>query len=301
MTSPAIADCIEPISALGFTELEAAAYAYLVQHSPATGYRIAHGIGKPIANTYKAIESLARKGAVVIEQTGNRMCRAVPPEEVLDRAEHSFRKRRDAASRALSGLPLADQDAGVYGLTSRDQVFDRACRMLAQARGVALLDLFPGPVAELERDIRTAAVRGVSIGVQVYRAVELAGVETVVKASGATVLRNWPGQWLNCVVDGAQLLMAFLSEDGQTVHQAIWSQSPFLCWAYQSALAGQLLSSRLQEAIVGQWSTRKIEDTIARFGHFRAHESARFRDLAVPGPKTATKRRPRAASARRRG
>src|SRR5262245_33241006 len=86
MTSPAIADCIAPVSALGFTELEAATYAYLVQHSPATGYRIAHGIGKPIANTYKAIESLARKGAVVIEQTGNRLCRAVSPEEVLERA-----------------------------------------------------------------------------------------------------------------------------------------------------------------------------------------------------------------------
>src|SRR5438105_14363228 len=113
MTAAHIAACIEPVSGLGFTALEAAAYAYLVQHSPATGYRIAHGIGKPIANTYKAIESLARKRAIIIEKTGSRLCRAVPPEEVLDQAEHSFRQRRDAASRALSMLPIAGQDPGV--------------------------------------------------------------------------------------------------------------------------------------------------------------------------------------------
>src|SRR5262249_24408307 len=161
-----------------------------------------------IANTYKAIESLARKGAVVIEQTGNRLCRAVPPDEVLDRAEHSFKKRRDAASRALSVLPIANQDAGVYGLTAPDQVLDRARRMVLQARGVLLLDLLPGPAAALTSDIAAAATRGVSIGLQVYRPVAIDGVEIVVKAAGATVLRKWPGQWLNCVVDGAELLMA---------------------------------------------------------------------------------------------
>ncbi|MEO8450635.1 MAG: helix-turn-helix domain-containing protein [Gemmatimonadota bacterium] len=300
MTPSAIADCIEPISALGFTELEAAAYAYLVQHSPATGYRIAHGIGKPIANTYKAIESLARKGAVVVEQTSSRLCRAVPPDEVLERAEHSFRKRHNAATRALSLLPLAGQDAGVYGLTSRDQVFDRARRLLSQARGAVLLDLFPEPYAELEADIKAAAARGLAIGVQVYEPAVLDGVETVVKASGAAVQRKWPGQWLNLVADGAELVMAFLGEDGHTVHQAIWSQSPFLCWAYQSALAGELLSSRLERAIDERWPAKRVRDTITRFAKFRAHESVRYQDLAARRRRASHRTAPAAARASRK-
>ena len=299
MTATAIADCIEPISALGFTELEAAAYAYLVQHSPATGYRVAHGIGKPIANTYKAIESLARKGAVVIEKTGSRLCRAVPPTEMLERVEHSFRRSHDRASRVLSLLPVANHDAGVYGLTSREQVFDRARRMLTEARGVALLDLFPDPLRELVPDIESAARRGVSVGVQVYRSAAIRGAETVLKASGATVVRKWPGHWLNCVIDGAELVMAFLGDDGTTVHQAIWSQSPFLCWAYQSALAGELLSSRLQAAIGERWSAKEIKDTIDRFGHFRAHESVRYRDLATSRGNSTTKPRRKTTSGRR--
>jgi hypothetical protein len=280
-----IADCIEPISAHGFTEHEAAAYEYRVPHSPPTGYRIAHWIGKPIANPYTAIESLARKGAVIVERTGSGLCRAVPPAEVLERVEDSFRQRRDAASRALSLLPLADQDAGVYGLTSRAQVFDRARRMLAQARGMVLLDCFPEPFAELAGEIQAAARRGVAVGLQVYQPTALPGVEVVLKAGGPSVLEKWPGQWLNCVADGAEMLMAFLGPDRRSVHQAIWSQSPFLCWAYQSALAGEMLASLLELAVREGWPTRKVRTAIATFDHFRAHESVRYQDLAAPTPR----------------
>jgi hypothetical protein len=43
----------------GFTGLEAQVYVFLLRHAPATGYRISHAIGKPTANTYKALAELA--------------------------------------------------------------------------------------------------------------------------------------------------------------------------------------------------------------------------------------------------
>ena len=46
---------------LGFTELEESVYTYLAQKSSAIGYRVAQPIRKPVANTYKAIESLEEK------------------------------------------------------------------------------------------------------------------------------------------------------------------------------------------------------------------------------------------------
>src|SRR5262249_17569266 len=153
MSLAAIQACVEPISLLGFTELEATVYAYLVQHSPATGYRVAHAVGKPIANTYKAIESLQRKGAVLVDGTANRLCRAVPPDEVLEQVERTFRQRHGEASRVLSRLPLAGEDHGVYSITARSQVVDRCRAMLARARALALVDLFPAPLAEVLDDI----------------------------------------------------------------------------------------------------------------------------------------------------
>src|SRR6185369_9415584 len=94
----------------GFTELESAAYTFLLRESPATGYRVAQGIGRAVANTYKAIESLRLKGAVMIEQAEGKLIRAVPPDELLGSLEAEFSRRRRSAARALSSVTAAPED-----------------------------------------------------------------------------------------------------------------------------------------------------------------------------------------------
>lgn len=277
----ALKDAVEPVSQLGFTELEATVYAYLVQHSPATGYRIARAIGKPVSNTYKAIEALQRKGAVLVDETGNRMCRALPPEDLLEQAERTFRQRHGEAKRALGRLPRARHDEGVYGLASREQVYDRCRKMLSRAKAVALLDLFPGPLADLLPEIRACARRGVAVAVQVYETTTIPGVETVRHGQADTVLQKWNGHWLNCAIDGAELLISFMARDGNAVHQAIWSRSPFLCTVYGSALGAELLASRLQRAVLEHWPDREVRETIVRFNRFRAHELPAYRQLTA--------------------
>ena len=270
---------VEPLSLLGFTELEATVYAFLVQHSPATGYRISRAIGKPIANTYKAIEALQRKGAVLVDETGNRMCRAVPPEDLLDRAERTFRQRHREAKRALSRIPKATPDTGIYALTSPEQVYDRCRKMLAKAREVAVLDLFPEPLSELRSAVLACARRGVRMAVQVYQSEALPGIDVVQHGQADTVLQKWDGHWVNCVIDGAELVIAFMGRDGETVHQAIWSRSPFLCTVFGSALGAELLASSLQHEVLEHRPESEVRETIGRFSRFRAHELPAYRTL----------------------
>lgn len=271
-------DCVEPLVALGFTETEAAVYAYLVEHSPATGYRAAQDLGKPVANTYKAIESLQQKGAVIADETGTKQCRAVPYEEVLESLEASFDRWRNRASDALARLSPSTDDEGVYGLETRDQVLERARSMLAGAEEVALVDAFPAPLAEIREDVERAAERGVTVTAQVYDPVDLEGVEVVMNAH-ADEVRGWPGDWLNLVLDGTEMMLSFIAVDSPDVHQAIWTRSPFLCWAYQSALAGEILSARLREALGDGASRSELDAIIERFARFRAHESIGYESL----------------------
>src|SRR5262244_1295461 len=94
----AAATAIDALTRLGFTALEAEVYTWLLGEPGATGYRIAQGIGKPVANTYKALESLQKKGAILVEEDESRLCRAVPPEELLTQLERGFASSRaDAA------------------------------------------------------------------------------------------------------------------------------------------------------------------------------------------------------------
>ncbi|HEX9894203.1 MAG TPA: hypothetical protein VGA78_09760, partial [Gemmatimonadales bacterium] len=152
---------------------------------------------------------------------------------------------------------------------------------LSRAKAVALLDLFPRPLADLLPQIRACARRGVAVAVQVYEATTIPGVETVLHAQADTVLQKWNGHWLNCAIDGAELLISFMARDGNAVHQAIWSRSPFLCTVYGSALGAELLASRLQRAVLEHWSDQQVRDTIVRFTRFRAHELPAYRQLTA--------------------
>src|SRR4051794_8088247 len=152
-------ECVDAFVRLGFTEMEGRIYTFLCQEAPATGYRIAQAIGKPVANTYKAIEVLERKGALLVDDGENRMYRAVPVEEILGRLDRDFRESRARTARAFAPLGTPAEDERVYQLRAREQVLERARQMLAGAQKVALASLFPEPLELLREDLERAARR----------------------------------------------------------------------------------------------------------------------------------------------
>jgi sugar-specific transcriptional regulator TrmB len=265
---------IESLVALGFAELEAHVYTYLVGHSPATGYRVSHAIGKPIANTYKAIESLHQKGAVMIDESGdNRQVFAVRPDELLSQLADAFGDRHRAAHQALQNLEPSDHGVGLYTLSNADQVVSRAKAMLKRAEDVVLCDLFPRALDTLRRELEETAGRGVAVVVKVYEPTVVVGVETVVSPRGTDLITGWPGQWMNIVVDETELLLSFLNKESSGVHQAIWSGSPFLSVVYHIAFSWEITGSRIQRAL-------QAEDVTIE--HMRSL-IADFRRLETPG------------------
>ncbi len=109
---------------LGFTALEAEIYTYLLGASAVTGYRVAQALGKPAANTYKAIESLQRKGALMVDDGESRVCTAVPPEELFGALERRFTETREKAEQALAEIGRGGSDERLYQLATGSQVVE---------------------------------------------------------------------------------------------------------------------------------------------------------------------------------
>jgi len=236
---------IETLRSLGMSELEARVYLFLLQESPATGYRIARAIGKATANTYQAVESLERKGLILVEEAGRRLCRAVPCQEMLSRLQRQFQESCRRAEQDLRRIGPAEGDDRVYSLRSREQVDERARAMLESAEEVVVIDAFPGILAGFEADIAATARRGVEVTVKTYASVEIPGVEVVVDRRGLNVVRAWPGQWLNIVVDAAEHMLAFFTSEGNELHQAVWSGSPFLSLMYYGGVTSEIFVDKL--------------------------------------------------------
>lgn len=226
---------------LGFSGIESLVYCFLLQESPATGYRVSHAIGKPTANTYNAIAALAQRGAIIVDDSASRLCRAVPPGELLDRLNREFETKRKDAEAELSKIRQASGDDRVYQLTSVEQVVERARAMLGAAKRAVLLDLFPRAMQLLRDDLQAAAKRGARVVVRAYVPVEIKGVDVVVTNDAARILATWPGEHMSIAVDANQFLIALLSKDTQSVHQAIWSNSTLLSCLQYNALHVELV------------------------------------------------------------
>lgn len=258
----AIKESVEILTTIGFNELEATAYAFLVENSPVTAYRVAQGIGKPVANTYKAVESLKEKGAVLIDETGNKLCRALPPTELLRKIEKRFHRQQQKAKKILSRLRPVEGDDGIYSLNTTRDVFDTCVSMLERAEEIVLIDAFPQSLENLRDCLTETAKRGVRVTAQIYAPLDFPEIEHVVSSAADATTERWRGQWLCLVIDGAEYLFAYLDEDGSKVRQAIWSRSAFLAWIQYGNMASALLASELERLIKLGTSQEELLRTI---------------------------------------
>jgi HTH-type transcriptional regulator, sugar sensing transcriptional regulator len=214
----------------GFTNLEADIYLFLLGESPATGYRIAQAIGKPAANTYKAIQTLQAKGAVLVEEGANRMCRAVPADELLSRLQREFEEKRAAAQKALQNLGRTSDDDRIYYLRSREQVLGRARVMIGAAKQQALLKCPFDVIEELRSVLEEAMEREVDVALMTPERVVVGNIESAT----AHFERS---REIGLVTDGQQFLAGML-DNGDT--QATWTRSAFLVPAAHQGLSAQI-------------------------------------------------------------
>lgn len=268
-----------PLSFFGFNELEQQAYAALLRSPGQTGYKLAQIIKKPVANIYKALESLLEKGAVLVEDGDPAVYRATPIAEMFDALETELRKHRKSAIREF-GASIPPLDERVYRLDSREQAIQRARGMIKSSKRILLVDVFPNLFSELAREISAAAARGVKIAGQIYAPARVAGTMLTLRSERNQVMERWAGDWMNLVADGQELLISVLERSGKGLHQAVWTRSPYLVWSFHSALNAEILLSRLRVEIEKGASKRKLLQLIKGHHNQIATDAPGYRQLA---------------------
>ena len=229
MTAMASPDGIAPLVALGFTDLEARVYAHLVATGAATGYRIAQETGKPVANTYKAIESLERKGAVLVEDGPTRIVRAVEPDRVLDALARSHEGERARAKAALRRAVRSEEDGRTYTVGSEEQALARARQMLAEAEGFAFVRGTAAIRAALRGELSDADGRGV----------DLAEID---------------GEGLTVAVDADQCLIG---------PEGIWTRNPTVARATFDGLAAEATLAEVAAQVADGAGQKKLQRVLA--------------------------------------
>ncbi len=214
---------------MGLSELEATIYVWLLQNKRSTGYRISGEIGKPVANTYKALKSLEGKGAVISDNTTSKtVFEAVPAGQYLNKLEREFQRQRDRIVNEVNKLDVNQSIDGIYELQSLDLAYEKAIGMIESAEEQLLIDCFPAPLSVLDEHIRKKGSSETVVILKNYCERQFDNVRQIRALNKAFVLEALEGHWMVLVKDAVESLIALISSDGHELIHSVWIKDPFI-------------------------------------------------------------------------
>lgn len=249
MSSSIIAQAKEQLSGIGFTQLEADVYLYLLSQGSGTGYGIAKGINKAIANVYKALTSLSAKGAISYSSSSSKICSAVPWQQFLASEQKQYQATIENLSQCLQQLPAQPEDEEVYQLKNAHQAIDQSIKIIEAAQSILLLDLHPDSVQWFLNSIIDAAARGVEVRAKIYETVELPEVIVTLRHNGKQVYDKTQDIDFKVCADGAHLMLALLTPDGKNVIQAFETRSSLMNLSIYNGLMYEMILTDLKRII----------------------------------------------------
>lgn len=262
------------LECLGLTPLEADVYGFLVQASPATGYRVAQALGKSVGMIYKAVESLEAKGAAMSADDGeSRVIRAVPVADFIAQVRRQIDEACISATRALSTAPVPEPDDRLYRLTSREQVMQRAFEMFSRAERFAIVNATPGPAANLHDWMTSATAKGVRVAMKAFEPTALDGVDVRQDARGERAVRSAPGEWLLMTVDGRDVLVALFEHATGVLHAGYWTQNPLLAWTMFSGMSADFTLADVRQAVAAGLPAVQIQSRLDAMAAYEAPDS----------------------------
>jgi sugar-specific transcriptional regulator TrmB len=259
---------IDELRKLGLTDLEARIYVHLLGTKASTGYAIAKAIARPVANVYKAVTTLEKKGAIYIQQGSNRLCSAVPAEELLDAMERNFKGNKEKAAKRLRQIGASQATNKVYSLNTSEQVYEKCISLIKGANQSILIDAFPKAIEPLVSYLSQAEKRGVQVSMQNYGVNHIPGVRMFLNPMGKKLRDKWSGQWLNLVVDGQSFIITYFSQDLNLVKESLWSSSPYISWIYYSALIAEMQLAAIKNKLHTDLTIAELTSSIHEMGAY---------------------------------
>lgn len=243
------ADIEKMLMQVGLTQLESAIYLHLTRHGPGTGYAIAKGVSKAVANVYKALQSLAVKGAVAQSTGKTRIYTAVPWRDFLASVKAKQADTLDALEDALSALPAPNFDEEIYKIQNIGQLKDQALAMVNGAKSIVLADIDPRVLPWFQDAMTRAAARGVEVRIKIYEPADLPGLYVTLRENGKDVYTKTKDCHFSLCSDGDAMMRGLLNEDLSGVIQAFTSRGALMVIMLYNQLLYELVLTDLKRLI----------------------------------------------------
>ncbi len=213
-----MAEVIEQLQQLGFSEYEARCYVALLRQSPQNGYELAKNSGLPRANVYSVLEKLEERGAVVrLEETNSVRYAPVSPEELIRRLENKLQGSLKEAHASLTEVAQATAYENIFSIRGYLPMLEHARSLIDSARTSVLVAQQPPESQALKANVEAAMLRGVKIVTLCLEACR----EDCGNCRGSIFRYHVEpleeSRWLVLLVDGEEMLAAEIGPSEQAL------------------------------------------------------------------------------------
>jgi len=214
---------------LALNELETTIYIWLLKNNRSTGYGIASQINKPVANTYKALKSLEKKGAVVSDNSSNnKYFSSVNVEEFLNKIEREFRNTKEQIIGEVNKLKVQQESGGIYEIQSAEHAYEKAINMINSAETTLLVDCFPTQMKKIKTPLSEKSSKGITIFLKNYCDTKINNINQICSKNTELPVEGLGGEWMIILKDTTESLIALFTKDGKKLKHCIWTKDSFL-------------------------------------------------------------------------
>lgn len=217
---------LNQLAELGLSKYEAKAYVALIQNKPSTAYEIAKASGVPSSKVYEVLSRLNQKGLILVleeEEGKTRRYISQSPEEFLNSYKNTVGRVVDSLKGQLRLLNGRKEVSYIWNITDREQLAERARRMIAGADKVILLSLWREESALLEKELKEAEHRGIQIAIVHFGPPSLAIGQVYYHPIEDTLYSEKGGRGLVLVIDAQEVLIGNVNYEGRV--EGAWSRS----------------------------------------------------------------------------
>ena len=249
-------ELIQCLGRLNFTEQEAMVYLCLLEEPPATGYAIAQKTGILRSHIYEVLESLLRKGCIMVSKSTPPQYAAVPYRQYLERYAAQRNTSRSLALQAVRDYQAAQaaQDV-IWNLFFNKDILSTAASLIQDSESYILLKLWAKEADVLADELAKAWKRGVRLFVITFGEPEKRNFPHYAYRQNEQTddsVRQLKGEF-----DGKHVLYGELSDVSHSF--ASWTSNPILKQPIHTSLVYDL-------SVMNMYQADEFGSLLSRFG-----------------------------------
>jgi HTH-type transcriptional regulator, sugar sensing transcriptional regulator len=246
---------LDKLKDFGLNSYERKLWIALLSRGVSTAGELSDISNVPRSRAYDVLESLEKKGFIVVKVGKPIKYLAVSPSEVIERVKKKVIEEADQKSKVLSklkdselleeltslhqdGVKLVDPTDRSGAFRGREKVYEHLLMMIKNAKkSVTIMTSAEGLERKnnfLHNHLKRSSKNGVSIKISVPMDAEKETIDNLSKFATVKTIKNSDARF--CVVDNKELML-FLTDD-QKVHKsydcAVWIEAPYFVKFFNS-------------------------------------------------------------------